>query len=97
MAIVCSGTALFLSPLYYSTLGRISNFAEITPGSLPGTNYVIERSGEDLVLRNTVSQSTTNLAFSAWTTASPAPVVVNGQYTVTNPITGTQQFYRLSQ
>jgi uncharacterized repeat protein (TIGR03803 family) len=43
-------------------------------------------------------QSSTNLVPPIiWTTVSPAPVVVNGQYTVTNPITGTQQFYRLSQ
>jgi uncharacterized repeat protein (TIGR03803 family) len=43
-------------------------------------------------------QSTTNLGSSAvWTTNSPAPVVVNGQNTVTNPISGAQQFYRLSQ
>jgi len=43
-------------------------------------------------------QSTTNLVSPAvWTTVSPAPVVVNGQNTVTNPISGTQQFYRLSQ
>jgi hypothetical protein len=42
-------------------------------------------------------QSTTNLGSSAiWTTNSPAPVVVNGQNTVTNPISGTQQFFRLS-
>jgi len=43
-------------------------------------------------------QSTTNLGSAAvWSTNSPAPVVVNGQNTVTNPISGTQQFYRLSQ
>ena len=43
-------------------------------------------------------QSTTNLGLSAfWITNSPAPVVVNGQNTVTNPISGIQQFYRLSQ
>jgi uncharacterized repeat protein (TIGR03803 family) len=43
-------------------------------------------------------QSTTNLVSPAvWTTVSPGPVVVNGQDTVTNPISGTQQFYRLSQ
>ena len=42
-------------------------------------------------------QSTTNLGSPVWTTNSPAPVVVNGQNTVTNPISGTQQFYRLSQ
>jgi uncharacterized repeat protein (TIGR03803 family) len=42
--------------------------------------------------------STTNLASPAvWATNSPAPVVANGQFTVTNPITGTQQFFQLSQ
>jgi len=42
-------------------------------------------------------QSATNLGSPVWTTNSPAPVVVNGQNTVTNPISGTQQFFRLSQ
>jgi hypothetical protein len=42
-------------------------------------------------------QSATNLASPVWTTNLPAPVVVNGQYTVTNPISGTQQFFRLTQ
>jgi uncharacterized repeat protein (TIGR03803 family) len=32
-----------------------------------------------------------------WTPVFPSPVVVNGQYAVTNPISGNQQFYRLSQ
>jgi uncharacterized repeat protein (TIGR03803 family) len=43
-------------------------------------------------------QSTTNLVPPAvWAGVSPAQVVVNGQNVVTNPITGTQQFYRLKQ
>jgi uncharacterized repeat protein (TIGR03803 family) len=43
-------------------------------------------------------QSATNLGPTAiWTTNSPAPVVVNGLNTVTNPISGTQEFFRLSQ
>jgi hypothetical protein len=43
-------------------------------------------------------QSTTNLGLSAvWTNNSPAPAVVNGQNTVTKPISGTEQFFRLSQ
>src|SRR6266481_2065769 len=42
-------------------------------------------------------QSTTNLLSTIWTTNSPAPIVVNGQNTVTNPISGTQQFFRLSR
>ncbi len=40
-------------------------------------------------------QSATNLGSSAWSTNSPAPAVVNGQNIVTNPITGSQQFFRL--
>jgi hypothetical protein len=41
-------------------------------------------------------QSSTNLCSSAaWSTNSPAPVVFNGQNTVTNPITGGKQYYRL--
>ncbi|MGA2659255.1 MAG: choice-of-anchor tandem repeat GloVer-containing protein [Verrucomicrobiota bacterium] len=43
-------------------------------------------------------QSTTNLVSPAlWTNFSSVPVVVNGQNAVTNPISGTQRFYRLSQ
>jgi uncharacterized repeat protein (TIGR03803 family) len=43
-------------------------------------------------------QSTTNLVSPAvWTTNSPDPVLVNGQNTVTNPMSCTQQFFRLSQ
>jgi uncharacterized repeat protein (TIGR03803 family) len=43
-------------------------------------------------------QSTTNLDSSVtWNAISPAPVVVNGQNAVTNALSGTQQFYRLSQ
>jgi len=41
-------------------------------------------------------QSTTNLGSPVfWSTNSPAPVVIAGQNTVTNPITGAQQFFRL--
>jgi uncharacterized repeat protein (TIGR03803 family) len=43
-------------------------------------------------------QSTTNLVSPAvWSTVSPGPVVVNGQNAVTNPVSGTQNFYRLIQ
>jgi uncharacterized repeat protein (TIGR03803 family) len=42
-------------------------------------------------------ESTLNLgAASVWNPVSPLPVAVNRQNVVTNPITGTQQFYRLS-
>jgi len=42
-------------------------------------------------------QSTTNLLSPVWSTNSSAPVVVNGVSTVTNPISGGQEFFRLSQ
>jgi uncharacterized repeat protein (TIGR03803 family) len=42
-------------------------------------------------------QSTTNLSSPVWTTNLLAPVVVNGQNVVTNPISGARQFFRLSQ
>jgi hypothetical protein len=60
-------------------------------------------SGAKLILTWPISaagftlQSTTNLASPIWTTSSGVPVIVNGQYTVTNPISGSHQFFRLSQ
>jgi uncharacterized repeat protein (TIGR03803 family) len=43
-------------------------------------------------------QATTNFGTSSiWATNFPTPVVANGVNTVTNPISGTQQFFRLSQ
>ncbi len=42
-------------------------------------------------------QSATNLVTPVWSPVAPAPAIVNGQNVVTNRISGTQQFYRLSQ
>jgi len=43
-------------------------------------------------------QTTTNLVPPrVWTTNSTPPAIVNGQFTMTNYISSTQQFYRLSQ
>jgi uncharacterized repeat protein (TIGR03803 family) len=43
-------------------------------------------------------QSATNLVSPiVWSTVSPGPTVVNGQNAVTNAVSGTQNFYRLSQ
>jgi uncharacterized repeat protein (TIGR03803 family) len=77
--------------------------------SLPAPQLVVSQSGAGVVLAwPTTSagfdnsgytlQSTTNLGPAAvWVTNSAVPVVVNGQFTVTNPISGAQQFFRLSQ
>ena len=40
-------------------------------------------------------QSATNMTSSAWTTVSPSPVDVGGQYIVTNSIGGKAKYYRL--
>jgi uncharacterized repeat protein (TIGR03803 family) len=42
-------------------------------------------------------RSTTNLLQAVWSTNSPVPVVVNTNNAVTNTVSGTQQFFRLSQ
>ncbi len=77
--------------------------------SFPGPQLTITPSGTNMILSWPANvagfdytgytlQSTTNLVSPAvWGTNSPAPVVVNGQNTVTNPISGAQQFYRLVQ
>jgi uncharacterized repeat protein (TIGR03803 family) len=42
-------------------------------------------------------QSATDLNSAVWTTNLPEPVLVNGQYTVTNVVSGTHQFFRLKE
>jgi uncharacterized repeat protein (TIGR03803 family) len=74
--------------------------------SLPATppELSITQAGPNIILSWPTTatgftlQSTTNLGSSAiWTTNLPAPIVINGQNTVTNPISGAQQFFQLSQ
>ena len=74
----------------------------IVPISPP--HLILVRSGPNVILTwptnatDFTLQSTTNLGSSAvWSTNSSVPVVVNGQNVVTNPISGTRQFFRLSQ
>lgn len=69
-------------------------------GSAPQLSTI--RSGAQFILTwptnafGFVLQSSTNLGPSAvWNTNLPMPVVVGGQYAVTNLITGTKQFFRL--
>jgi formylglycine-generating enzyme required for sulfatase activity len=92
---------LFLLPALIAGLGLIMvgrATAQIV------TNLTIIRSAANVILTWPTNatgftlQSTTNLVSPAvWTTVVPGPVVVNGNNTVTNPISGSQQFYRLSQ
>ncbi|TAL00501.1 MAG: hypothetical protein EPO07_09580 [Verrucomicrobia bacterium] len=60
-----------------------------------GTNVIVTWPTPDT---GAALQSATNLTPPVvWDTNLPAPVLVNGQNAVTNPISDTQQFFRLSQ
>ena len=73
--------------------------------TVAGLTLNIQLAGANVVLTwptNTLGltlASTLNLGAGAvWSTNSlPAPVVVNGRNAVTNPVAGTEQFYRLQQ
>jgi uncharacterized repeat protein (TIGR03803 family) len=84
------GTAYDGGSSAYGTVFSLSLAA--AGGSPPTLN--LNRSGTNVILAWSASgftlQSTTNLASPQWTT-------VSGQNAVTNPISGTQMFYRLSQ
>jgi uncharacterized repeat protein (TIGR03803 family) len=99
-----AGLLLSRNTLYGTTrFGGTSNYGTIFSFSLPSPQLTIIRYGVNVILTWPIDsagftlQSTTNLASPVWSTNAPAPVEVNGQYTVTNPISGTQQFFRLSQ
>jgi formylglycine-generating enzyme required for sulfatase activity len=66
------------------------------------TNLSIAIEGNQVVLSwpttatNYFLQSTTSLLPPAWTAVAGAPAVVDSQNTMTNPISGTEQFYELT-
>ena len=81
------GTLFSLSFSPRLTIGASgSNVVLSWPANVAGFDY----SGFTL-------QSTTNLGSPVWSANLPAPVVVNGLNTVTNLISGTKRFFRLSQ
>jgi len=82
-----SGSVFSISfPPHLTILSSMSNLILSWPTNYAGFDYT-----------RYVLQSTTDLVSPVWTTNSTAAVIVNGLYTVTNPISGTQQFFRLSQ
>jgi uncharacterized repeat protein (TIGR03803 family) len=97
--LVLSGNTLYGTATDFGLLGDGTVFGI----SLPLPQLQIIRSGENLLMSwptdfaGYTLQSNTNLASPSWTTNLPVPVIVNGQYTVTNPVSGTQQFFRLAQ
>jgi uncharacterized repeat protein (TIGR03803 family) len=103
--LILSGNTLYGTTYSGGSSGNGTVFS-LTLGSVsaPPPLLTIISSGTNVVLTWPTAaagftlQSTTNLVSPAiWSTVSPAPVVVNGQNTVTNPISGTRKFFRLSQ
>ncbi len=100
-----SGLVLSGNTLYGTAYdGGSSGYGTVFSLSLPvQPQLAIMLSGTNVILTWQTNaagftlQSTTNLSPAAWTTNLPAPVVINRQNTVTNLISGTQKFYRLSQ
>jgi uncharacterized repeat protein (TIGR03803 family) len=102
--LILSGNTLYGTAFYGGSSGNGTlfsiSFAPQVAISHVGTNVIVtwptNVAGFDYA--GFTLQSTTNLVSPAgWTTVSPASAVVSGQNTVTNPISGSQQFYRLSQ
>jgi uncharacterized repeat protein (TIGR03803 family) len=98
--VVLSGNTLYGTAFQGGTNGYGTVFGLSLPVP-PPLSIILSGANVILTWTNTAFeftlQSTTNLSPPAWSNVSPAPVVVNGQNTVTNPICGTQQFYQLSQ
>lgn len=99
VGLIVSGTTLYGMTAQSYSISDVGTIFSITlPPSLSLTT-----SGQNLVVSwptNSTGftiQSTTTLASPVWTTNLPPPVVVNGQYTITTPLSGAQQFFRLRQ
>ncbi len=73
------------------------------PVPVPPVSLSINTSGGNLILTWPAEAAgytllaTTNLASPAWTPVSAVPVVLGGLNVVTNPASGVQQFFQLSQ
>jgi hypothetical protein len=96
---------LFALGASYPDLGAISNGWSLAISAIPlvlnieqsDTNAVLSWTNlaSGFTLQTTPAVSLTGP--STWTNAVPAPVVVSGRFTVTNPIAGATRFYRLSK
>jgi uncharacterized repeat protein (TIGR03803 family) len=97
-SLVLSGHNLYGTAHQGGTLGNGTIFSIFIQPEL-----AITSAGDNVILTWPTNatgfalQSTTSLLSPVWSTNSSSPVVVNGQNTVTNPVSGTQQFFRLTQ
>jgi uncharacterized repeat protein (TIGR03803 family) len=97
---------LLVGNTFYGTtrFGGEGNGGTIFSLPIPGPQLAIARLKTNAVLTWSTNdigytlESTPALdSSSIWSTVSPPPVIVNGENTVTNPISGKMKFYRLSQ
>jgi uncharacterized repeat protein (TIGR03803 family) len=98
-----SGTSLYGNAPYGGSSGNGTVFSlSLSPQlaiTASGTNVILtwptNLAGFDY--SGFTLQSATNLPSTNWSNVFPLPVVINGQFTVTNAISGAQMFYRLTQ
>jgi uncharacterized repeat protein (TIGR03803 family) len=102
--VVLSGNTLYGTVAHGGSSGNGTVFSLALVEPINGPQLTIVRSGPNVILTWPTNaagfnlQSTLTLGLAAgWTNVVPEPVVANGQNTVTNPVSGTQNFYRLSQ
>jgi uncharacterized repeat protein (TIGR03803 family) len=95
--LILSGNTLYGTAAYGGSSGNGTVFSLFIPPQL-----TIVRSGTNVMLTWPTNYAGFTLEFATnlvsptvWKTNSTAPVVVNGQNTMTNPISGTQTFFRL--
>lgn len=78
----------------YSALTRFTNGGPLLSGLRQGTNLVFKWPTNAATF---TLQWSTNLGAGSWSNTTPTPVIIAGQYTVTNAVTNRFQFYRLKK
>jgi len=106
-ALVQGSDGYFYGTTYYGGQGGGGTVFRLT--IVPDPQLTIIPSGANMILTWPTNsgafsyagyalESTTNLGSpTSWNPVSPSPVVIGGQNVVVSPISGTQQFFRLSQ
>jgi uncharacterized repeat protein (TIGR03803 family) len=95
----------YANKLYGTTVsGGSSNFGSIFSLALPLPALTVRSSATNLVICWPTNATNLSLQFATnlvppviWNSNLPLPTIVNGLNTVTNPMTGGQKFFRLSQ
>jgi uncharacterized repeat protein (TIGR03803 family) len=105
-----AGLILLGNTLYGTTqAGGSNDNGTVFSIALPAPQLTIIPSGANMILTwptnylsfdytgYTLQSATSLISPATWNPVSPSPVVIGGQNVVVSPISGTQQFYRLSQ